>query len=282
MEMAHRFRPNVELLEALALLSPLACFPPPALPSDLAVTLTTDRPVYQQGQPVTMTLTETNISDHEVSVLDGCSIDSFYVTQGGVTVWDSMPHGDFTVCDSNLVIEVNCDPVWLTLHPDESLTRSAVWDGQSDLNGRYLMTGKETPLANPTGLFIVNNHAPGAVPVTINIEPTPPPPASPSDPPLTLPTNRPVYQQSQPVINNQVLGAAPAAIFILPVPVAIPDHHSHEGSGKHPHSGGGTPHHVKPSAIGAGVLVVANTGRPMLGRVVHPAATPSHREAHPA
>src|SRR5437868_5346083 len=91
MEMAHPFRPKVETLESLALLSPLTCFPPPALPSDLAVTLTTDRLVYQQGQPVTMTLTETNISDHDLLVGEGPMIDSFYVTQVGVRVWVSKP-----------------------------------------------------------------------------------------------------------------------------------------------------------------------------------------------
>src|SRR5207302_408768 len=97
-----------------------------------------------------------------------------YVTQVGVRVWVSKPG-----IQSALI-------VGYTFHPHESLTLSAVWDGQSNLT----FNGTETPLAQPTGLFVVNSPVEGAVPVTIDVEPTLPPPATPSDLAVTLTTDR--------------------------------------------------------------------------------------------
>ena len=51
--------------------------------------LATDRQVYHRGQPVVMTLTETNTSNHAVTVPLGPSTDGFYVTQNGREVWAS-------------------------------------------------------------------------------------------------------------------------------------------------------------------------------------------------
>ena len=56
---------------------------------DLAVSLTTDHSLYQRGQPVVITLTETNISSHDVQVVSGPSIDGFSITHNGAPVWVS-------------------------------------------------------------------------------------------------------------------------------------------------------------------------------------------------
>src|SRR4051794_28360473 len=111
-------------------------------PTDLAVSLTTDRSVYQVGQPIIMTLTETNTGDHEIDVEFGPAIDGFFVTRGGVEVWRSnlgpQPQGLFIGLK--------------TLAPGEAFTRSATWDGQPN----------EGPLTSLTGGFEVHSEVTGA------------------------------------------------------------------------------------------------------------------------
>jgi hypothetical protein len=75
--MSRETRPRVEGLENKALLS------------GLSVSLTTDKSSYQAGQPISMTLTETNMSNQPITVEDGPSTDGFFVTHDGVTVWSS-------------------------------------------------------------------------------------------------------------------------------------------------------------------------------------------------
>ena len=70
-------RPGVELLESRALLSALSA------------SLTTDQTVYQVGQPIQMTFTETNTSNQPINVDEGPSIDGFDVTHNGAPVWES-------------------------------------------------------------------------------------------------------------------------------------------------------------------------------------------------
>ena len=102
---------------------------------DLAVSLTTDHSLYQGGQPVVITLTETNISSHDVQVVSGPSIDGFSITHNGAPVWVS-----------------NKGPVPLylsveTLKPGQSFTLQVVWDGRSNVG----------PRTEPTGVFVVHN-----------------------------------------------------------------------------------------------------------------------------
>ena len=91
-------RPRVELLEARALLS------------SLSTSLTTNQSVYQPGQPIQMTFTETNTINQPVTIGEGPSIDGFDVTQNGKPVWES---------------NAGVNPLFIlvkTLQPGQSLT----------------------------------------------------------------------------------------------------------------------------------------------------------------
>lgn len=151
--MHRRRQTGFEPLESRSLLSgmsSLPMIPAPMSPSDVAVTLTTDRPVYAQGEPVKMTLTETNVTSHEIAVPVGPSIDGFFVTHDGATIWSS-----------------NRGPVPLyimlrPLAPGASFSLTATWNGAPN-------EGRPT---TSTGLFQVHSQVPGASPVTIQIGPT--------------------------------------------------------------------------------------------------------------
>ena len=112
------------------------------------VVLATDHQVYRRGQPVVMTLTETNTSNHTVNVALGPSTDGFSVTQNGREVWASNtgPQPLFIVLK--------------TLQPGESFTLSATWNGHSNLG----------PASTPPGALAVHSQVAGAAPVTIQIQ----------------------------------------------------------------------------------------------------------------
>jgi len=97
----------------------------------LAVSLTTDRSYYNLGQPVNMTLTETNNSSHDVTVDFGPTIDGFSITHNGATVWVSN-HGP----QPQYIL-------WETLKPGQSFTLKATWNGMPN---------------EPTGVFVVHNE----------------------------------------------------------------------------------------------------------------------------
>jgi hypothetical protein len=147
-------RVAVEPLEGRALLSARRPVAPHAaqvavgsLSQDLKIVLSTDHQVYHQGQPVVMTLTETNVTTHAVSVALGPSTDGFYVTQDGREVWAS---------------NAGPQPMFLllkTIKPGASLTLSATWDGHGNLG----------PQGTPTGTLVVHSQIPGAAPVTIQV-----------------------------------------------------------------------------------------------------------------
>ena len=101
----------------------------------LAVSLTTDHSFYNLGQPVNITLTETNISSHDVTVEFGPSIDGFSITHNGATVWTSN--------NGRIPMYILME----TLEPGQSFTLKATWDG----------TQNERPPTQPTGVFVVHN-----------------------------------------------------------------------------------------------------------------------------
>ncbi len=109
--------------------------PPPQPHGVLAVSLTTDHSSYNLGQPVNITLTETNISSHDVTVEFGPSIDGFSITQNGDTVWTSN-NGPIPMY---ILME--------TLKPGQSFTLKATWDGIQN----------ESPPTQTTGVFVVHN-----------------------------------------------------------------------------------------------------------------------------
>jgi hypothetical protein len=144
-------KPALETLEGRALLTT----PAPVVPVAPIVTaaeqglvdkLTTDHTVYHLGQPVVMTLTVTNTSNHDISFGLGPSVDEgFFVTQNGKEVWAS---------------NTGFQPDWImeyTLKPGESVTTSDTWNGQSNIG----------PASTPTGTLVVHS---GDARVTIEIQ----------------------------------------------------------------------------------------------------------------
>jgi hypothetical protein len=179
--MRPRFRPTVERLEAQTLLSGLGPLPAALPPPPLTLTLATDRSVYQVGQPVHMTLTETNTTAHDVTFADGPSIDGFYVTSStGATVWRS---------------NAGIQPLFLrlvVLHPGQSYTLQATWDGHP--NDPW---GNEQTGVTPTGTFQVHTQVnPSATPATFTIQPSTPPASGLT---VSVTTDHASYRVGQPV-----------------------------------------------------------------------------------
>ncbi len=148
--------PAVERMEGRALLSAglrraqIPVSPPVVAPvtQGLKVVLATDHRVYHQGEPVVLTLTETNTSNHAVTVPLGPSTDGFYLTQNGREVWASNngPQPLFIMLK--------------TLNAGQSSTLTATWNGHSNAG----------PAAMPTGTLVVHSQVAGAAPVTIQIQ----------------------------------------------------------------------------------------------------------------
>jgi hypothetical protein len=140
-------RPGLEPLEGKSLLSvtggavlatPVVQSPPPASPTSVAVSLTTNRRVYQPGQPVTIMLTATNTTNHPVAFNVGPSINGFSVTQNNVTVWRS---------------NSGIQPMFVqlrTIPAHGSITLTSTWNGQSN----------QAPLMHRTGLFTIHSQIP--------------------------------------------------------------------------------------------------------------------------
>ena len=138
------------LLAAIA--TPVAPVSPPivALVSQgLVVKLSTDHQVYRQGQPVVITLTETNTSQHDITVESGPSLGGFFVTHNGRGVWAS---------------NAGVQPMFIlmrTLEPGQSITQSATWNGQSNFG----------PARTATGHLVVGSQVEGAQLINIQIRP---------------------------------------------------------------------------------------------------------------
>ena len=140
-----------------------------ALLSQMSYNLTTDNTVYQLGQSINFTFTETNTSSQPVAVENGPSVDGFDVSQNGTVVWSS--NAGATPLD----IEQQ------TLQPGKSLTETGTWNGTST-------NGTSTPL---TGSFTVTNQlAPSAASATFQI-------AQPIT--YSLATKNASYQVGQPI-----------------------------------------------------------------------------------
>ena len=196
------FRPAVERLESQILMTglllpslgvsgptlPVVNVSPVTQPAGgaqlpLRLTLTTDKSVYVVGQPVKMTLTETNTTNHVVQIGDGPSVDGFFVSQNGATVWRS--NAGFQPFFIRLI----------NLAPGQSYTLRATWDGHpnSAFGGGELS-------ATLTGTFVIHNqiaqYGLSAAPVTITIRP-----ATPPTQPLALKvtTDQASYRVGQPV-----------------------------------------------------------------------------------
>jgi len=126
----------LELLEGRALLSavplPVALASPPSFADvnqGLVIKLTTNQRVYRVGQPVMMTLTETNMSQHDINVFLGPGSNGFVATRDGRKVWAS---------------NAGIQPMFLvsrTVRPGESITLRATWNGHSNLGPASKVSG---------------------------------------------------------------------------------------------------------------------------------------------
>jgi len=118
--MKRQLRPGLEPLEAKA------------LPSVLAVSLVTNHQTYRAGEVVCMKLTEKNVSEQDVTVGWGPSIDGFSITHRGATVWQS---------NSGIMPLFIADR---TLAPGQSITLRAHWKAAREA-GTYEVTSELTP-----------------------------------------------------------------------------------------------------------------------------------------
>jgi Domain of unknown function (DUF4214)/Intracellular proteinase inhibitor len=140
--MRRQNRPSVESLEGRALLS------------NLAYSVTTDKSSYAPGQPVQLTFSETNVSNQDVKIGWGPSIDGFQVSHNGATIWAS---------------NEGMNPMFIalqTLAPGQSFTLHATWNGQQD----------EGTATTPGGMYTVTNQLvlASAANATITIAPSVP------------------------------------------------------------------------------------------------------------
>jgi hypothetical protein len=133
-----------------AIATPVAPVSPPMiapLSQGLVVKLSTNHKVYQQGQRVVMTLTETNTGQHDITVQSGPSFGGFFVTHNGRRVWTS---------------NAGVQPMFIlirTLEPGQSIRQSATWNGQSNIG----------PSSMPAGHLVVGSQVEGAQPINIQI-----------------------------------------------------------------------------------------------------------------
>ncbi len=119
--------------------------------SGLAEKLTVSHATARPGEPIVLTATLTNVTDHDVTVADGPSRDGFVVSRGGKEVWRS---GAGMMSAMFLVQK--------TLHPGESITTHATWDGQ-------VAPGHDS---GPTGTFhVTTRREPDGPGATVTIEP---------------------------------------------------------------------------------------------------------------
>ena len=213
-----------------------------ALLSGLVSSLTTDHSVYQAGQPIQITFTETNLTRQPIQLAVGPSTDGFAVSQHGKVIWMSNagPIPMFIVLE--------------TLQPGQSFRLSATWNGMPN-------TGGASTSGVDTGTFVVFNQldptgaratfqivpstpqptpppvqptpapnpipptpAPNPIPAPPMPEPTPPAPTpSPIAPPvsITLTTDHPTYRRGHPIRIRVILtNVGESAVSLTPDPLA--------------------------------------------------------------
>ena len=134
--MNHAFRPSAERLEAQVLLSSAAtvAFAPSGSP--IVETLTTDKTIYKVGQPIQITLTETNTTNAAIVSPKVKGLDSFNASQDFKDVWKSK--GSKLAAPS------------FTLQPGQTHTITVIWNGHANVGSH----SRSTPL---TGTFELDN-----------------------------------------------------------------------------------------------------------------------------
>jgi hypothetical protein len=151
----------------------------PPSPGDLVTKISTDQLVYDVGQPVTMTFTETNNGVQPIAVVTGPS--EFAVTQNGTSVWDmSAANG--------------VKPTWSTLQHGQSYTQTATWTDVDRLTGTFAVSDPFDPSGSSATFQIVSTPNSGGS----NPNPgLPIPSPSPSPIKATLSTGRHTFKVGQ-------------------------------------------------------------------------------------
>ena len=116
--------------------------------SGIAYSLTTDHSVYQAGQPIEITFTETNTGSQPVTV--SLSPTDFTVSEqfpaGYSPGWESNPEND------------GQPPTSVTLQPGQSVSQTATWDGTVMQTAVQQGTSTSSSYAvNQFGTFTVSN-----------------------------------------------------------------------------------------------------------------------------
>ena len=177
-------RPRLDGLEERALLS-----------SGLSISLTTNQAVYQPGQPIQFTFTETNNSDHEINTSYGPSVDGFLVSENGNSLWAS---------------NAGINPLFIVLdplEPGQSLTLHSTWNGVPNLPG--------SPPILAGGTIAVTNQLDPAASATFQI-------ASPLS--YALSVDQSQYQVGQPIqiaYTETNSGSQPVSVNVNPASFTI-------------------------------------------------------------
>ncbi len=113
--------------------------PPPS--GTIVSSVTTDQPVYQNGQSVTMTFTETNQGDQPVTVPAGPNGFATVVYIGSEYLYSSLSNGSHWAPSTGTE--------WTTLEPGQSWTQTTVWPIAQYVLGPY--TDSITDVFDPNG-----------------------------------------------------------------------------------------------------------------------------------
>jgi hypothetical protein len=105
-------------------------------PADLSTSVTTDKSVYDFGQPIQLTLTETNVGSQPIVVLTS-GANAFEITHDGSDLWDSTSPSTLAA-----------NSTWEILQPGQSYVQTLSWNGPT----WYVSTSPEA-----TGTFIASN-----------------------------------------------------------------------------------------------------------------------------
>jgi hypothetical protein len=131
--MNRAFLPAAERLESHVLLSSAAAA---ASSTPIVETLTTDQTIYKVGQPIRITLTETNTTNAILVSPSITGLDSFTASQNFKNVWKS--RGSKLAAPS------------FTLAPGQTHTITVTWNGHANVGS--------VPRSKPlTGTFLIDN-----------------------------------------------------------------------------------------------------------------------------
>ncbi len=114
----HAFRPSTERLESLVVLSAASAALPVAGPPITEV-LSTNKTIYKVGQPIHITLTETNTTKVPLTLTNIAQVDGFTATRDFKVAWKISARGQRAGSS--------------VLQPGETRTVRAVWNGRPNV-----------------------------------------------------------------------------------------------------------------------------------------------------